>query len=203
VLNSSRRTGRRRGAPDSRAAILRTAQKLFARKGYDGASVRGVAAGAGVDPALVHHFFGSKAELFAHTLQLPFEPAELEALLAGESATLGRRIAEFDFHRVFRDRAGTVQSLVRSAVTNPGAAAMLRRAIERNAVALLARRLPVEEAALRGELVATHMMGIFLARHILRVEPIASESEERLIDAIAPTLQHYLTGVLPRRRRRS
>jgi hypothetical protein len=153
-----------------------------------------------VDPALVLHFFGSKAELFASSLELPIDPAELEALLEGDRTTLGRRIAAFYFRRIFMDRRQTVLSLLRSAVSNPEAAAMLRRAVESSAVAVLERILPGEEAALRGELCASQMMGLFLARHILGVEPLASEDEERLIDVVAPALQHYLDAPLPRRR---
>lgn len=202
MLNSARpRSGRRPGASDSRAAILKAAQRLFADRGYDATSVRAVASAARVDPALVLHFFGSKAELFASSLQLPLDPREIESLLQGEAKDLGRRLAEFYFHRVFRDRRATVFSLLRSAVSNPEAAAMLRRAIEATAIAALERLVPGEEAALRGELCASHMMGLFLARHILGVEPIASEDDERLIEAIAPALQHYLTAPLPRRRR--
>jgi AcrR family transcriptional regulator len=199
VLNSTsaKRTGRRPGAQDSRGSILRAAQWLFARKGYDGTSVRAVAARARVDPALVLHFFGSKAELFAASLQLPLDPSELEALLEGDRSTLGRRIAEFYFHRVFRERSETVLSLLRSCVTNVEAAEMLRRAIETSAVALLVRHFPGDEAALRGELCASHMMGLFFARHILHIEPLASEDEERLIAAVAPALQHYVTDPLP------
>ncbi len=201
--SSAKRTGRRPGAQDSRGSILRAAQWLFSRKGYDGTSVRSVAARARVDPALVLHFFGSKAELFAQSLQLPIDPAELEALLEGDRATLGRRIAELYFRRVFRERSATVLSLLRSSVTNPEAAAMLRRAIEGTAVALLTRHFQGEEAALRGELCASHMMGLFLARHILHIEPLASEDEERLIDTVAPALQHYLSAPLPPLRKRA
>ncbi len=200
---NSARTGRRPGARTSRAAILGAARKLFAQKGYDATSVRAVAARAGVDPKLVVHFFGTKAELFAQSLQLPVEPAELERIFSGPRATLGRRIAEFYFQRVFRERAPTVLSLVRSGVTNPEAAAMLRRTIEGTAVAMLARLFPGQEGALRGELVASHMMGLFLGRHILHIEPLASESEERLIEMIAPALQHYLFAPLPRRSARA
>ena len=198
---NSGKTGRRPGSRDSRAQILRTAQKLFARRGYDGTSVRSVAASAGVDPKLVQHFFGTKGELFAQSLQLPVDPAELMQLLTGDRRTLGRRIAEFYFRRVFRERAETVQSLMRSAVTHPQAAAMLRRAIEGTIVALLVQLFPGEEPALRGELVASHMIGLFLARHILHIEPLASESEERLIEMVAPALQHYLDDPLPPRQR--
>jgi AcrR family transcriptional regulator len=200
VLNSARKSGRRPGARDSRGGILKAAQRLFSRKGYDATSVRAVAARARVDPALVLHFFGSKAELFAASLHLPVDPTELEALLEGDRATLGHRIARFYFGKVFRERAETTLSLVRSCVSNPEAAAMLRRAIEGSAVALLVKHFPGEEAALRGELCASHMMGLFLARHILEVEPLAGEDDERLIQAVAPALQHYLSAPLPRRR---
>lgn len=202
MLNSARRTGRRPGTTDSRAAILKAAQRLFADRGYGGASVRAVAARARVDPALVLHYFGSKAGLFAESLQLPVDPAEIEALVQGGRDGHGRRLAEFYFRRIFRDRRETVLSLLRSAVSNPEAAAILRRAIEATAIAALERAFPGEEAALRGELCASHMMGLFLARHILGVEPLASEDDERLIDAVAPALQHYLTAPLPRRRAR-
>src|SRR3954468_7349844 len=101
VLNSTKaRTGRRPGATGSRAAILEAAQRLFADRGYDATSVRAVAARARVDPALVLHFFGSKAELFASSLHLPLDPSEIEALAQGDRKTLGRRLSEFYFHRV-------------------------------------------------------------------------------------------------------
>lgn len=200
MLNSARqKTGRRRGPTGTREGILRAARALFARKGYDGASIRAVAGRARVDPALVLHFFGSKAELYAASLELPFDPAELEQLFAGNREDLPRRLAEFYLKRVFHDRAQTVHSLVRSAVSNPEAAAILRRAIEGTALALFQRFLPGPETALRAELVASHMVGLFLARHILGVEPIASATEEELIELIAPVLRHYLT--LPARSR--
>jgi AcrR family transcriptional regulator len=202
VLTSIRRSGRRKGPTDTRSAILKAAQELFAEKGYDGASVRAVARSAGVDPALVMHFFGSKGDLFAASLRLPVEAQELEELVAGDRATLGRRIAAFYLQRIFHERAGTVLSLLRSSVTNPEAAALLRRAIESTAVALLEQLLPGPETALRGELVASQMMGLFFARHILGVEPLASCSGERLIEMLAPALQHYLTGPLPGKRGR-
>jgi len=201
VLNSSRtRTGRRRGETSTREAILKAARAAFARKGYDGTSLRGVAAKARVDPGLVVHFFGNKAELFAASLELPVQPAELEAVLDGDPGDLGRRIATFYLTRVFHDRAQTVQSLLRSSVTNPEAAAILRHTIESTVVKLIERRFPGPQTALRAELVASHMMGVFLARHILRVAPIASIPDEELIELVAPALQHYLAPAAKRRR---
>ena len=202
MLSSLRaRTGRRQGPNATRAAILRAARKLFSGKGYDGASVRAVAARAGVDPALVLHFFGSKAELFSASLELPFRPHELEEMLAGDPDTVGRRLATFYLKRVFHQRAQTVLSLLRSSVSNPEAAAMLRRTIETTAVALLERLMPGPETALRGELVASQMMGLFLARQILRVEPLASASDDKLIEMVAPALQHYLAPAARRVRK--
>ena len=201
MLNSTKkRTGRRPGDSDSRGAILRAAQRLFADRGYDVTSVRAVAAKARVDPALVLHYFGSKADLFAASLQLPLDPAEVEALVRGDRASLGRRLATFYVHRVFRERRETILSLLRSAVSNPEAADMLRRAMQGTVVALLDRAFPGEEGALRGELCASHMMGLFLARQILRIEPLASEDEDRLIEIVAPALQQYLSAPLPRKK---
>jgi AcrR family transcriptional regulator len=199
MLNSkAAKTGRRRGATGTREAILRAARDAFASKGYQGTSFRGVARKAKVDPALVVHFFGTKAELFGKSLELPFELSELEAVLLGDRKTLGRRLAAFYLRRVFHDRARTVQSLLRSCVTNPEAAAILRRTIETTALALFQRVFRGPETALRAELVASQMMGLFLARHILGVAPLATASEERLIELVAPALQHYLA---PQRRK--
>lgn len=198
---SNSRTGRRRGETSTRAAILKAARAIFADKGYDGATFRAVARRARVDPKLVVHFFGSKAGLFENSLELPLRPDQLEAVLRGDRRTLGRRLAAFYLQRIFHQRAQTVQSLLRSCVSNPEAAAILKATIETTAVALLQRVLPGPESALRGELVASQMMGLFLARHILGVAPIASVSEERLIELVAPALQHYLTAAAPRRRR--
>src|SRR5258706_8311181 len=196
MLNSTalRRSGRRRGTSSgTRAAILKAARASFARRGYDGTTFRGVAGKAGVEPARAVHFCGSKADLFAASLELPFRPEELEEVLSGNRATLGRRIAGFYLKRIFHERAQTVQSLLRSSVTNKEAAAILRGVIESTAVALLERLIPGPQSALRGELVASHMMGLFLARKILQIQPIASLPDDRLIDLVAPALQHYLT----------
>ena len=197
---AKQRTGRRRGATGTREGILRAARGLFARRGYDGASIRAVASRAAVDPALVLHFFGSKADLFAASLQLPFELSELEQVLSGNRGAWGRRIATFYLKRVFHERAETVQSLLRSSVTNPEAAAILRRMIESTALVVFERRFDGPQAKLRGELVASHMMGLFLARHILALEPVASASDAQLVDLVAPALQQYLA---PRRRGRT
>ena len=195
------RSGRRAGPTGTRAAILASARKLFAGKGFDGATLRAVARAARVDPALVVHFFGSKEELFAQSLELPYSPEEIREKLAGPPATLGRRVAGFYLRTLFQEKSATVLSLLRSSVTNPRAAALLRRTLEAFAAAVFLPLLPRKDALLRGELAASHMLGLFLARRVLGVEPLASEDDERLVEAVAPALQLYLTGPLPGRRR--
>ena len=204
MLSSSaaRRTGRRSGGTSTREAILGSARRLFAEKGFEGATFRAVARAARVDPALVVHFFGSKEELFAQSLELPYTPEEIQQALKGPEAGLGRRVAQLYLRKIFHERSATVLSLLRASVTNPRAAAMLRRALEGFAAAIFQPLLPrSKDALLRGELAASHMMGLFLARRVLGVQPLADEDDERLIDAVAPALQLYLTGPLPRRRR--
>lgn len=192
--------GRPPGPSGRREAILRSARRLFARKGFAGASLRSVAALARVDPALVLHYFGSKQGLFEATLRPPFGPAELAALAQGPRATLGRRVATFYLETVFRTHADTAASLLRSALSDARAVVLLRTALQEGLVAALAGTLGGADAALRGELAGSHMIGLFLARHLLRLEPLASTSDARLIDIVAPTLQRYLTGPLGGRR---
>jgi AcrR family transcriptional regulator len=191
VLNS-RKLGRRAGANRSRSAILKAARASFAAHGYDGATFRDVARRAGVHFSLVSHFYGTKAQLFEASLELPVDPAELQTVLRGPLKSLGRRIATFYFKRVFHRRAQTVHSLLRSCVSNAEAAAILRRLIETSVVAMIERAFPGPETALRAELVACHMMGLFLGRYILGVSPIAHTSDDRLIELVAPVLQRYL-----------
>lgn len=191
-----RRPGRPAGPSDKREDILRSARTQFATKGFSGASLRAVAAQARVDPALVLHYFGSKQGLFEATLRPPIEAGQMEGLARGPRGTLGRRVAAFYLETVFRIHAETAASLLRSALSDGRAAALLRDALLRGPVAELSRALDDPDAALRGELVGSHMIGLFFARHLLALEPLASTSDARLIDVVAPTLQRYLTGPL-------
>src|SRR3982751_1808342 len=87
------RTGRRPGNQDTREAILASARQAFAERGFDGASIRHIATGAGVDPALVHHYFGAKDQLFLAALQVPVDPGTLlPQALAGDPDTVGERL---------------------------------------------------------------------------------------------------------------
>jgi AcrR family transcriptional regulator len=178
--------------------ILRAARKLFAERGYERATMRAIAAKAGVDAALVVHFFGSKAGLLEAAVDWPFDPeVEMPKLLADGRHHVGRRLAEL-FVRTW-DEEGTrnpILTLIRAASTEPQAAALLSEFLRRRLYAHLMERLGVNRADLRAELTVSQLIGLGMARYVLRFEPLASAEPDQIVDWIAPTLQRYLTGKL-------
>ena len=190
------RTGRRPGVSGTREAILDAARRAFAEQGYQHATVRGVADLAGVDPALVHHYFGTKQALFVAAVQLPVNPAEqLMAVLAQDPGQAGERMVEL-FLSIWDHAAAQspLLALVRSAVGDERAAAMLREFITEEVLGQLARRLGSPDARLRATLVGSQLIGLAMARYIIRVEPLASTPAAELAAAVGPTVQRYLTG---------
>jgi AcrR family transcriptional regulator len=192
------RTGRRPGASRTRDAILEAARREFGQHGYDRATIRGVARGAGVDPALVHYFFGTKAELFAAAMELPVNPAELaQTLLAGEPERIGERlIATFLSVWDHGDNRDVFIGLLRSAVTDEQAATLLREFAMRELFGRVAAALGTPDAELRANLVFSQIFGLAVARYILRIEPLASTPGELVAAAVGPTVQRYITGDL-------
>jgi AcrR family transcriptional regulator len=192
------RTGRRPGVSGTREAILGAARRAFAEQGYQQATIRGVADLAGVDPALVHHYFGTKQELFVAAVQLPVNPVEqLMAVLNEDSDQAGRRMVE-TFLSVW-DHAATqspLLALIRSAVGDEHAAAMLREFITEEVLGQIAHRLGGADARLRATLVGSQVIGLAMARYIVKVEPLASAPRTQVVAAVGPTLQRYLTGDL-------
>ena len=193
------RTGRRPGNPETREAILAAARNAFADKGYDGASIRTIATSAGVDPALVHHYFGTKDKLFLAAMNLPIDPGELiTKAVDGDRARVGERLVRM-FLTVWDGPAGAAGvALLRSAVGSEWTAKLFREFVLTQVMRRLATRLPLDpaEAPLRVSLAASQMAGLAIARYVLKVEPLASMPREVLISAIGPTLQRYLVGRL-------
>jgi AcrR family transcriptional regulator len=190
------RSGRRPAGSGTREAILDAATAAFTRHGYDGASIRQIARQAGVDPALVHHYFGTKEGLFTEAMHFPFDPSVMvPQVLAGDRAEVGERLARM-FLTIWEDERarGPLVALVRSAVTKDQAATMLREFVSEALVARVARELDVPDAELRPPLVASQLIGMALMRYIIKLEPLASAHPETLIAAVAPTVQRYLTG---------
>jgi AcrR family transcriptional regulator len=192
------RTGRRPGKADTRGEILAAARRQFAAKGYVGATIRGIAAAAGVDPALVHHYFGTKRQLFVATLQLPFDPLEVVgAAVHGAPDQAGERILRqlLGIWGTERGRA-MMQSMLRSALTDEHVLRMLREFMLETALSPIVAELAPDRQELRATLLASQVIGLALVRHVAQVEPLASADPDTVVQAVAPTLQRYLTGDL-------
>ena len=192
------RTGRRPGASGTREAILRAAAEEFAEHGYDRATIRGVARRAGVDAALVHHYFGRKQDLFVASLDLPVNPADLAStLLADDPEVAGERIVGL-FVSLWDHAANRqpLMALIRSAVSSEQAARMLREFATREVVARVVERLGKPDAQLRANLVMSQLFGLAMARYIVKIEPLASMPPAALAAAVGPSLQRYVSGEL-------
>jgi AcrR family transcriptional regulator len=195
----ARPSGRRPGDSGTREAIAAAARRQFAERGYDRTSLRSVALEAGVDPSLVSHFYGSKPQLFASAIELPFEPAQiLPVLLTGDRDELGLRVARFLVSLLeSEDARRPVIGLVRSAVSAPEAAAMVRELISSRLLAALAENLGVDHPRLRGSLVGAQVVGLVMSRYVVELEPLASLPPDAVAAAIAPNLQRLLVDPLP------
>ncbi len=195
----ARRSGRRPGDSGTRAAIRAAASEQFSERGYDRPSMRSIAQQAGVDPALVSHFFGSKHALFVDVVELPFDPEQVVPMLfgGGDRADVGERLAGFLLGVLETpDGRRRVTGLVRAAASEPEAAAMVRDLLTREIFARVVEELRVEDAQLRANLVASQVVGLVMARYIIGLEPLASMPAEEVVAMIAPTLQRYLTEPL-------
>ncbi|KIR60905.1 TetR family transcriptional regulator [Micromonospora haikouensis] len=198
-MATARRTGRRPGNPGTREAILDAARAAFAERGFDAASIRSIAAAAGVDPALVHHYFGGKDQLFLAAMGAPLDPGELlPRVLAGDADGVGERLVR-TFLGVWDSPAGAAAvALLRSAVSNEWTARLLREFLVTQVLRRVLHHLDVDpaELPLRGSLVASQLVGLALMRYVVRLEPVASAPPETLVAAVGPTVQRYLRGGL-------
>jgi AcrR family transcriptional regulator len=194
------RTGRRPGAPGTRDRIADAARRLFAERGFDRTSIRAVAAEAGVDPALVHHYFGTKQRLFVEAVDFPIDAVRaIESLAVDDVDQVGERLVRFAL-QLWDDPLVLPRLLgvLRSAVTDPEAAKLLGVLFTRQGPVRLLHAIDADQPDLRAELVGTQLVGLAVARHVLRVEPLASADHETIVAAVGPTMQRYLTGDLGR-----
>ncbi|MFE6131272.1 TetR family transcriptional regulator [Streptomyces sp. NPDC056437] len=181
--------------PGARERILEAARTEFAERGYDKTTVRGIARAADVDAALVHHYFGTKDEVFAAAIEVSFEPSLVVPVILGQGTDgIGERLARF-FIGVWENPAtrGPLLAIIRSALTHDAAAAVLRGFLLRRLLEKIAGELDVPDPKFRAELAASHMIGIAILRYVIKVEPLASADPETIVEMVAPTLQRYLT----------
>jgi AcrR family transcriptional regulator len=194
------RTGRRPGDSGSRGAILSAARRLFALHGFNDTSMRAIAAEAGVDAALIVHFFGTKAQLLTAAVEWPFDPetAMAEVYAAGR-AHVGEAFARLVVRTWDRvGERGLILALLRAATTEPEAAGLFRGFVQEQLFPPLLRRLKSSDPDVRGNLASSQVIGLGMARHVFQLEPLASMSEDAVVAWVGPTFQRYLTGRLPR-----
>lgn len=193
------RRGRRSAGDHSREGILVAARKLFAEQGFEGTSLRQVAREASVDAAMVHHFFRGKDELFAASVELPANPAEV---LAGVETLDPDVRAEAMVRAVLHLWEGPAQhglvAFVRGTLGSKAKTALMRELVNRTILSRIMVDIPGSpgELRLRGNLVASQVMGLMLVRYVIRLEPLASADQEDVVRLVAPTIQGYLTGNL-------
>jgi AcrR family transcriptional regulator len=198
-VTSTSPRGRRAGGADTRGEILAAARESFAEAGYAGTSIRGVAASAGVDPALVHHYFGTKDDLFLAALEFPVDPRQVMARVAeGDPDTLGVRLLERVL-AVWEDPQARLPllALVRSGLAGEPGRTLVQSALERLIFGALGQALGLEAADRRIGLVASQMVGLVVTRYVLRLEPMASMPPEEVAAWLGPTVQRYLTAQTP------
>ncbi|GGQ88902.1 MULTISPECIES: TetR family transcriptional regulator [Streptomyces] len=196
-------TARRRGRPpraesgDTRDRILTAAREEFSERGYEKTSVRGIAKAAGVDSALVHHYFGTKEQVFEAAVEVAFAPAldAPDAVADGPLDEVGERLARFVLG-VWENPTTRkpLLAIVRSAVNNETAAAVFRGLVVSQLLRRVAARLDLPDAELRVELAAAQLVGCAMLRYVIRVEPLASADLEAIIARVAPVVQGHLTG---------
>jgi AcrR family transcriptional regulator len=186
--------GRRPGQTETREKILDAARHRFGEQGYDGATVRGIAADAGVNAALLHHFFGTKQQLFVASMNLPVDPTTLiPQVLEGPVEETGERLVR-TFLAIWETPEGRTPflAMLRSATTNEQVATMMRQFLDNVMFAKIAEIRGIQRRQVAAAV--AQMMGVALLRYILAVPPLADATEEELVSLLAPVIQHYFDG---------
>ncbi|MBB3042771.1 TetR family transcriptional regulator [Nocardioides soli] len=192
------RRGRRPGAPDTRAAILGAARARFAEHGYARTSVRSIAADAGVDAALVHHYFGTKHDLFVAALELPIDPTGVivPAVAGGIDGAAERLLTAFlgvwDDPELQPSLLGVVRGIL-----EPEGSALIREGFLPAIILPIADALGLDQPERRMPFVASQIFGLIVGRYVLELEPLASLPAEDVVAAVAPTIQRYFEMPLP------
>ncbi|MGO9067044.1 TetR/AcrR family transcriptional regulator [Mycobacterium sp.] len=194
-----KRRGRPAGSSNTRDRILASARELFARNGISNTSIRAVAAAASVDSALVHHYFGTKEQLFAAAVQIPIDPMDVIGPLREVPVEeLGYKLPLMLLPLWDSEIGASFIAALRSILA--GAEVNLFRTFIQDIIAVeVGTRVdnPPGSGIVRVQFVASQLVGVIMARYILKLEPFASLPAQQIADTIGPNLQRYLTGDLP------
>ena len=194
-----KRPGRPPGTSDTRDRILVSARELFAHNSFDRTSIRAIAATAGVDSALVHHYFGTKQQLFAAAINLPIDPMTvLGPLREVPVDELGLALPSLLLPLWDSEMGAALVATLRSLLAGSDIS-LVRSFLQEVITAEVAPRVdnPPGSGRIRVQFVASQLVGVVMARYIIKLEPFASLPAQQIAETIAPTLQHYLTGALP------
>ncbi|WP_283609733.1 TetR/AcrR family transcriptional regulator [Mycolicibacterium poriferae] len=197
-----KRPGRPPGASDTRDRILSSARELFARNGIDKTSIRAIATDAGVDPALVHHYFGTKTQLFAAAIKIPIDPMSIigplrEVPVDEIGHVLPSLLLPLWDSELGKGFIATLRSVLGG--SNVAELSMFRSFLQDVITAEVGSRVddPPGTGRVRVQFVASQLIGVVMARYILELEPFRSLPVTEVVETIAPNLQRYLTGELP------
>jgi AcrR family transcriptional regulator len=189
--------GRRPGNQDTRGQIITAARQAFAAKGFAGVSMRAIAADAGVDAALIHHYFDSKQQLFLATVALPTDLLQrLELVAAGDRKDLGERLVRTVLGVWDSELQPSLIAAIRTALTDPALTRSIVEFFTLEVIGHVLRRddLPPEEANRRAGLVASQVLGLLIGRYVLRLPVLVDRRTEDLVAEVGPTVQRYVDG---------
>ena len=172
-------------ADRTKAVILNAARERFAELGYEGATVRAIAADANIDPSMVMRYFGSKDQLFAAAAEFDLRFPDLSDV---EPSRLGHAIVSHFLDRWEDDEALVV--LLRSATTNSEAAQRMTDIFAGQLLPAIAKVVP-DDAPRRAGLIGTQVLGMALCRFVLRLPPVVAMTRDELVDSLGPTLRRY------------
>jgi AcrR family transcriptional regulator len=199
-MSAAAAAGRRPGNADTRGEIVEAAKRVFAAKGYDGASLRAVAREAQVDPALVHHYFDGKASLFVAAMALPFDPRAVALGHAGPPSDSGIGAMVVAGFLTMWDHAEGTGSSFASCVAGMAASTSVADAMREFVAERVWNKSPVNEgesddvARQRRALVSSQLMGLAFTRYILRVPPVSTATPDEIARWAGPTLDRYMVG---------
>ena len=194
-LNGPRRGPRPKGV-DTRAVILAAAATVFSREGYERGSVRAVAREAGVDPALIRHYFESKTDLFVESLRPAIDLEQQAAFLAsGDPDRVGERLLKFMLS-IWEDpaRGPRLLQILHAALVHEDVAVFVRGLIVEGVIARVARAVGAPDPLTAASMTMSQMMGLAMMRYAARIEPLSSMSGEQLVALYAPTVTGLLRG---------
>jgi AcrR family transcriptional regulator len=193
----TKRAGRRSGNPDTKAEILAAARRLFADEGFESVSMRRIASEAAVDPSLIHHYFGSKDDLFLAAIEIPMDPApEVAAVLSqGGVEGAGGRLMQAFVTIWDGPHHEKLLAMVRTSLSKPAMSFVLKQLFEHRIVKTVESTIgdEVDHIPARASFIASQIFGLVVARYILKLEPVASLTAAELAETVGPTIDRYLT----------